>query len=74
VTACIHCNSVRAVTSIQVFCERLRSLSVPSEVVEAIPDRVRKATRRPVDLARGRALAAAAKAGKAWGFAKYIRG
>jgi hypothetical protein len=74
VTACVHCNSVRAATSIQVFCEHLRSLAVPSEVIETIPDRVLKATQRPVDLARGRALAAAAKAGKAWGFARYIKG
>jgi hypothetical protein len=74
VTACVHCNSVRADTSIRVFCARLRVLAVPAEVVDAIPARVRAATRRPVDLTRGHALAAAAKAGKAWGFAKYIKG
>ena len=74
VTACVYCNSVRADASIGAFCARLRELAVPAEVVDGIRARVRAATRRAVDRAQGRALAAAAKAGKAWGFAKYIKG
>lgn len=74
VTCCVFCNSVRRETSIAQFCANLIAEDVPAAVVAAIPARVRAATKRPVNLAEGKVLAANAKATSAWGFAKYIKG
>lgn len=72
VTCCTFCNSIRADRPLRAWVTFLRKRGVPAEVTRTIPRRVATQTKKPLDRAEGRRLAAAVS-DPAWGFAKYIK-